>query len=63
MTRNITFDTLSSRNEHTKDASVMVNSFEATRKLLNRSDFSRMRIGERTECFFIDSDIVPLMVH
>ena len=41
----------------------MINHFDAARKLLNRTEFGRMKIQERTDCFFIDSDMVPLMIH
>jgi hypothetical protein len=58
----ITMDTLTSRNQSAKDATVMINHFDAVKRLLNRSEFNRMRIGERTDCFFVDSDMVPLMI-
>lgn len=60
--RKVTMETLSSRQSHAKDASVMINHFDAVRRLLNRSEFSSMRISERTDCFFVDSDLVPIMV-
>jgi len=41
----------------------MINHFEASRRLLNRSEFDGLKISERVECFFVDSDMVPLMIH
>lgn len=37
-------DTLSRRNQSSKDATVMINPVDAVKKLMNRTDFSRMRI-------------------
>ena len=62
VSKRITLDALSSRQRHSKDTSTTMNHFEAASKLLNRTIFSGMRISERTDCFFIDSDLVPLMV-
>lgn len=63
VSKRITVDALSARSRSAKDANVMINHFDAARKLLNRTEFSGMKIQQRTECFFVDSDIVPLMVH
>jgi hypothetical protein len=63
VSRRITVDALSARSRSAKDSSVMINHFDAARKLLNRAEFSGMKIQQRTECFFVDSDIVPIMVH
>jgi replication factor C subunit 1 len=63
VSKRITVDALSGKNRSSKDASVMINHFDAARKLLNRSEFSAMKISQRTDCFFVDSDLVPLMVH
>ena len=41
----------------------MLTHFEATRKLLNRISLNNMTIWDKMECFFIDSDMVPIMVH
>jgi hypothetical protein len=59
----ITLDALSRRGQSSKDATVMINHFDAAKKLLNRTEFIRMCINERTDCFFVDSDMVPLVVH
>jgi hypothetical protein len=63
VSRKITVDALSSRSRSAKDASVMINHFEATRRLMNRPEFSSMRIAQRNDLFFVDSDIVPIMFH
>ncbi len=63
VTKKITIDSLSRKGNSSKDSSVMINHLDASRKLLNRAEFNRMRIQERNDCFFVDSDMVPLMVH
>lgn len=40
----ITMDTLSRRGQSSKDVAVMINPVDAVKKLLNRSEFTRMRI-------------------
>lgn len=45
----------------TKDSAVLLTNFEATKKLLNRPQ--SMPLRERMDCFFIDSDFVPIMVY
>jgi len=55
-------NTLTNRNQSSKDATVMINHVDAVRRLLNRSEFNRMSIEERADCFFVDSDMVPLYV-
>lgn len=37
-------DTLSRRGQSSKDTTVMINPVDAVKKLMNRSEFSRMRI-------------------
>lgn len=59
----ITLNTLGNRSKYAKDSSVMINHFAAARTLLNRHDFSGLKIPQRTELFFVDSDLVPLLVH
>jgi hypothetical protein len=41
----------------------MLNHFDATRKLMNALQFKSMSLRERLDSFFIDSDMVPIMVH
>lgn len=43
-----------------KDTHVMVNNFEATSKLLNSSG---LNIKDRQDLFFIDYELIPLLVH
>ena len=62
VSKTITVNAIRDRKGHTKDSSVMISHFEASRKLLNRSEFRGMKISERNDCFFVDSDLVPLMV-
>jgi len=62
VSKRITMSTLTSRNQSSKDATVMINHIDAVRRLLNRSEFNKMSIEERTDCFFVDSDSVPLYV-
>lgn len=59
----ITLSALGNRSSHSKDSAVMINHFDATRRLLNRSEFGGLSISQRTDLFFIDSDLVPIMVH
>ena len=59
----ITVDALRSRGSYSKDSAVMMGPFDAARRLLNRSEFGNMKISERNDCFFTDSDLVPLLVH
>lgn len=44
VSKRITIDALSNRNKHAKDSSVMINHFDATRKLLVRPEFDGLRI-------------------
>ena len=39
----------------------MMNHFEASKKLMNRPIFQKMKIQERIDLGFVDSDFVPLM--
>jgi len=44
------------------DDSVMLSNFEAATKLLNRFEFSKMSIRKKIDLFFIDYDLIPLLV-
>lgn len=59
----ITLNALSSRASHSKDSTVMINHFDAARRLLNRSEFGGLSIAQRTDLFFVNNDLVPIMVH
>lgn len=39
----------------------MINNFEAATRLLNRNDFSKLSIKDRTSLFFVDYDLIPLI--
>ncbi len=41
----------------------MLTHFDATRKLLNRVSLNNMTLRDKLDCFFIDSDFVPIMVY
>ena len=40
----------------------MMNHFEAAKKLMNRTQFRSMKITERVDLTYVDSDMVPLMI-
>ena len=61
--KTITMSTIEKQMDHTKDSSLMINHNEATRKLVNRFAFSKMTMDQRIDLGFVDSDMVPLMVH
>jgi replication factor C subunit 1 len=46
-----------------KDAHIMINSFEAASKLLRKSDQKSLTQKEKMDLFFIDYDLVPLLIH
>ncbi len=41
----------------------MLNPFEAAAKLLNRRDNQNMKFSEKLNMFFVDFDMVPLIIH
>lgn len=47
----------------TKDNAVMLTHYDATKSLLNRYQLNSMTLREKLDCYFIDSDFVPIMVH
>ena len=44
------------------DQSIIMSNFDAATKLLNRFDFSKMSYKKKIEMFFVDYDLVPLLV-
>ncbi len=44
------------------DDSVLLSNFDAATKLLNRFEFSKMSIRKKIDLFFIDYDLIPLLV-
>mmetsp|Transcript_35479 Transcript_35479/g.77531 ORF Transcript_35479/g.77531 Transcript_35479/m.77531 type:complete len:254 (-) Transcript_35479:657-1418(-) len=45
-----------------KDKNTMINNFEACKQLMNVSDSNHMTFREKLDLFFIDYDLIPLMV-
>ncbi|KAL7066728.1 putative replication factor C subunit protein [Cryptosporidium serpentis] len=45
-----------------KDSQVTLDIFSATKKLLTASDAHRLSINDRIEMFFIDFDLIPLLI-
>lgn len=58
----INADVIERRCGNTKDNSLTMNHFEATKRLLSRTMFKDMTISQRVDLAFVDSDMVPLMV-
>ena len=46
-----------------KDKSVTVGSFDITKILLNKSESSKLNIGQKLDLFFVDFDLIPSMIH
>ena len=46
-----------------KDPLSMVGHFEAAARLLNRKDLRNLRHREKVDLFFIDFDLIPLIIH
>ena len=49
-------------NSLNKDQACMINGFEAAGKLLKSSECSKLSIREKTDLFFIDFDLIPLLI-
>lgn len=49
-------------NKYNKDNIVMINHFEGVTKLLTRQSFSMMNFRDKLNMFFLDYDLVPLLV-
>lgn len=47
---------------HLKDVQVTLDAFAATKKLLTSSESSQLSINEKLEIFFIDFDLMPLLL-
>jgi hypothetical protein len=60
--KNIDIDLMERKCKQAKDSSIMLNFFEVTKKLMNRTMFSDMNISQRVDISFVDSDMLPLMV-
>ncbi|KAL4508550.1 hypothetical protein ABPG72_003854 [Tetrahymena utriculariae] len=46
-----------------KDVTVMLDAFQASTQLMQSFKFQKMSLRERLELFFIDYDLIPLLVH
>lgn len=62
VSKDISYNSIDKNGDQSKDSSLMMNHFEASKKLLNRSLFRGMTISQRVELTFVDSSMVPLMV-
>jgi replication factor C subunit 1 len=49
-------------NSYKMDDSVLLSNFDAATKLLNRFEFAKMSIRKKIDLFFIDYDLIPLLV-
>ena len=43
------------------DEAVIVSNFDAASKLLNRFEFSKLTLKQKSELFFVDYDLIPLL--
>lgn len=48
---------------HQKDSQVMINNFDAASMILKREEMAKRRFRERMNLFFIDTDLIPLLIH
>lgn len=66
-TKDITSAIMGDCNSHSKDGAVMINHTDAAVTLMNKTTFKSvikpMTIRDRLDCFFVDSDLVPLLIH
>ena len=62
--KSITFkDIFNNMNSFNKDSSVMLSNFDAAGKLLNNSNSKKMSFRELLDLYFIDYDLIPLLIH
>ncbi len=62
--KSITFKDIShNMNSFNKDSSVMLSNFDAAVKLLNNSNSKKMSFRELLDLYFIDYDLIPLLIH
>lgn len=57
------FDMKNHFGKFNKDNLVMINHFDGVTKLLTRAAFSKMNFRDKLNMFFLDYDLVPLLVH
>jgi replication factor C subunit 1 len=46
-----------------KDSQVMINNFDAASMILKREEMAKRRFREKMNLFFIDMDLIPLLIH
>lgn len=46
-----------------KDVHIMINNFDAASKLLRKSDMRNLRYKEKMDLFFVDYELIPLLIH
>ena len=61
VSKQIGYEMVEKNHPETKDISVLMNHFEASKILLNKMMFRGLKIRERINIAFVDSDFVPLM--
>ena len=61
VSKTITYDSVEKSSAKSKDLSLMMNHFEACKKLMNKFTSNKMKVQEKVDLGFVDSDFVPLM--
>ncbi len=56
------FDLKNHHGKFNKDTAVMINPFDGVKKLLTKDSFFKMNFREKLNLFFLDYDLVPLLV-
>ena len=46
-----------------KDSRVMISNFDAATRLMNGRELAKMQFRQKLDLFFIDYDLIPLLVH
>jgi replication factor C subunit 1 len=49
-------------NSFCKDSILMINSFDAVKRLLNKNDSTKLNFKEKLDLFFIDFELIPIMI-
>ena len=57
------FDMKNHFGKFNKDSMVMINHFDGVTRLLTRASFSKFNFRDKLNMFFLDYDLVPLLVH
>ncbi len=56
------FDMKNNYDKFSKDTSVMISHFDGVTKLLSRKDYIKMNFREKLNMFYLDYDLVPLLI-